>query len=81
MAFKWKVSIEAVKEQQTLSDLAIKHSLQPAVISKWKQEFLDLSSGVFEKLSGVIQEPEVDLEKLYSKIGQLEMENDFLKKT
>lgn len=81
MAFKWKVSIEAVKEQQTLSDLAIKHSLQPAVISKWKHEFLDLSSGVFEKSSGVIQEPEVDLEKLYSKIGQLEMENDFLKKT
>ncbi|UTA66647.1 transposase [Emticicia sp. 21SJ11W-3] len=79
-AFKWKVSIEAVKEQQTLSDLAVKYSLQPAVISKWKQEFLDLSSGVFDKSSGAIQEPELDINNLYAKIGQLEMENDFLKK-
>ena len=48
------------------------------MISKWKQEFLDRSAEVFDKKSD--DETDVDTEKLYSKIGQLEMENDFLKK-
>ncbi len=41
-------------------------------------EFLEKSSGVFDKKR---EEPELDPEKLYAKIGQLEMENDFLKKS
>jgi transposase len=49
------------------------------VISKWKIEFLEKSSGVFDKKSD--GEPGVDPEKLYTKIGQLEVENDFLKKS
>jgi transposase len=49
------------------------------MISKWKQEFIELSVNVFETKSDV--EPGVDPEKLYAKIGQLEIENDFLKKS
>ena len=45
------------------------------MISKWKQEFIEHSVEVFEKKKGV--EDGVDLEKLYTKIGELEMENDF----
>ena len=78
--FKAKVSIEALKERETLADLSARYELHPTLISKWKQEFLDLSSLVFEKKQAD-QEPVQDLDKLYSKIGQLEMENDFLKKS
>jgi hypothetical protein len=49
------------------------------MISKWKQKFLEKSAEIFDKKSD--SETEVDADKLYSKIGQLEMENDFLKKS
>jgi hypothetical protein len=48
------------------------------MISKWKQKFLEHSAEVFEKKKEV--EEGVDLEKLYTKIGELEMETT-LKKT
>jgi len=78
-AFKAKVAIEALKERETLAELSKRFEVHPTMISKWKQEFLDRSADVFDKKSD--DETEVDAEKLYSKIGQLEMENDFLKKS
>lgn len=81
-SFKAKVAIEALKEQETLSELAVKFDVHPNQISKWKQEFLSKASSLFDKPSaskGV--EDEADFGLLYQKIGQLEMERDFLKKS
>lgn len=78
-AFKAKVAIEALKERESLAELSKRYEVHPTMISKWKMEFLEKSSGVFDKKSG--EESEVDPERLYAKIGQLEMENDFLKKS
>ena len=80
-AFKAKVAVEALKERQTLSELAVKFDLHPNQISLWKQEFLEHSALVFEHTSRVSKaEAEVDVDKLYTKIGELQMEKDFLKK-
>lgn len=76
--FKAKVAIEAIKERESLAELSKRFEVDPNMISKWKQEFIEHSAEVFEKKKEV--EDEVDLEKLYTKIGELEMENDFLKK-
>lgn len=77
--FKAKVAIEALKERETLAEISKRYEVHPNIISKWKQEFLERSGEVFEKKSE--SGSEVDLEKLYAKIGQLEIENDFLKKS
>ncbi len=79
--FKTRVAIEALKERYSLSELAKKFDLHPNQISKWKQEFLTNASMVFsQKGNKKGATPEVDIDRLYNKIGQLEMEKDFLKK-
>lgn len=77
--FKAKVAIEAIKEVETLADLAKRFEVHPNMISKWKQEFIERAGEIFEKPAPEKQE-EDKVEKLYAKIGQLEMERDWLKK-
>jgi transposase len=79
--FKAKVALEAIRERHTVEELARKYELHPTQINTWKREFLSKAAAVF---SGPDPEAEAqkdaDTEKLYAKIGQLEMENDWLKK-
>lgn len=78
--FKAKVAIEAIKNQFTLAELSKKFDVSPVVISKWKGEFLENMASVFEKDNIKKQDEGPDLDQLYSQIGQLKDENDFLKK-
>jgi len=79
--FKAKVALEAVKNQLTLSELSKKFEVNAVMISKWKGELLENMSSVFEKEPSKKKEESPDLDHLYSQIGQLKVENDFLKKS
>lgn len=80
--FKAKVALEAIKNHKTLAQLSQQFEVNPITISKWKSEFLENMSSIFgTSESSSKQESSVDLDKLYAQIGQLKVENDFLKKS
>lgn len=78
--FKAKVVLEVVKERQSVAELAQKYELAPQQINLWKREFLANADSVFEKKSKS-KKSQADEEKdqLLKAIGQLKVENDFLK--
>ena len=78
-AFKAQVAMEAIKDRESLAELSKRFEVHPTMISKWKMEFTEKAKNVFDTKSE--KEPEVDIDKFHAKIGQLEMENDFLKKS
>lgn len=78
--FKAKVVLEALKERETIESLAKKYELQPTQISLWKSQALNNIGNLFagEKSEG--KEKDIETQILYAQIGQLKVENDFLKK-
>ena len=78
-AFKAQVAIEALKERESLAELSKRFGLHPQMISKWKKEFQERGFEIFET-KGPIENHEKEKERLFAKIGQLEVECDWLKK-
>jgi len=78
-SFKAKVAIEAIKEQQTIHELASKYEVQATQINTWKREFLDNAEAAFTTDKPTVNDDSKEKE-LYSKIGELQMQVDFLKK-
>ena len=77
--FKTKVVLEALQERETIQEIGKKYDLHPNQISTWKSQFLSTANTVFEK--GVEKnDDEKEKTDLYKKVGQLQMEVDFLKK-
>lgn len=78
-SFKARVAVEAIKEQQTLAELSKRFEVHPNQISKWKIEFLNHADKIFEGKK--TEDSQLQMDKLYTKIGKLEVERDFLKKS
>ena len=80
--FKSKVVLETIRNQKTLSELSLQYEVNAVTISKWKAEFLENMPMVFGKTApSASEDSSPELEKLYAQIGQLKVENDFLKKS
>ena len=82
-AFKTKVVLEALKEAIPLNELASKYQVHPNQISQWKAQFLKNASTVFsgpkdekKELERLREEREV----LHKRIGEKDMDIEFLKK-
>ena len=78
--FKTKVVLEALKERHSLAELAQKYQIHPTQISAWKRDFLDGAEQVFESgKKDKRNEADKEKDRLLKAIGELKVENDFLK--
>lgn len=81
--FKAKVALAALREDRTKSELGSEYGVHPIQIGLWKKTAVRGLPRLFEgKIISGSQDKEQKalIEKLYGKIGEVEVENDWLKK-
>jgi transposase len=79
--FKAKVAPEGIKGQRTANELAQEFGIHANQIKLWKKQLLEAAPVVFSR--GKDREAEAlerERDRLYRKVGQLQVEVDWLKK-
>ncbi len=79
--FKFKVALEAVKENATLNEIASGNNIHPNQVSTWKKQLLLEGPTVFgQQTAKKLAEQTAREAELYEQIGRLKMELEWLKK-
>ena len=82
--FKANVTLEALREESTLQEIAVKHGVHPKQISQWKSQAIVGMADIFErpnKESEETRKKEKEKDSLLKTIGEQKVEIDFLKKS
>jgi len=75
--FKAKVALAALREQESVAEIARRHKVHANVVYKWKRQLMDNVSRAFESEENGGEATERESE-LLRKIGELTVERDFL---
>lgn len=80
-SLKLKVSLEALKGELSISQIASKYNIHPKQVTDWRDQLLSEGELVFTPKTS-LRKTKTDHEKddLVQKIGQLTVEVDYLKK-
>ena len=78
--FKARVAMAALSGEKTLAELAAEFGIHPTMISNWKQELVKRAGELFARGSKApaFEEAQKVIDDLHRKIGQLQVECDFL---
>ena len=76
--FRFQVVMEALVGERTISEIARSYDINPNLIGKWKQDFLNTGHTLFEQSSSS-DNPEKRIEELERMIGKLTVELDLAK--
>ncbi len=80
--FKPKVALEALKGQRTAVELAQEFGVHVNQINLWKKQLVENAAELFDRREAKKEKKrEKEREQLYQKVGQLQVEVDWLKKT
>lgn len=78
---KFRVSLAAAQETETISAIASRYEVAPTQVSNWKQHLLKNGDSLFSgKTNTPNQADEKIIKELYEQIGRLQMELEWLKK-
>ena len=80
-SFKARVALEAIKSEMPIAQIATKHQVHPTQVQEWKSATLSRLAELFEKNGKANDSQDDQLAALERKVGQLTIENDFLKKS
>jgi transposase-like protein len=78
--FKAKVALSALRNESSISELAVKYEIHPTMIGTWKRELIEGAAELFDKGQKTKKQHDTTVDELYRQIGQLKVENDFLSK-
>lgn len=79
--FKAKVALEAIRGNKTVNELGQEYGVHPTQVGLWKRELQEQAASLFDVKRGPKPAaPSASPERLYSEIGRLKMELDWLKK-
>lgn len=75
---KSRVTLEALRGDKTIQEIAAKHQVHPNQVSTWKRQAVEGMADVFARGGKPEGPTEAEIKELHAKIGRLAVENDFL---
>lgn len=84
--YKAKIVMEVLREEQHISEIAAREGISRTQLQNWKREFVENAGRVFSKSKQEREARQLAVQaeqresELMKKVGQLTIENDWLKK-
>ena len=80
--YKARVALEALRTNKTINQVGQEFDVHPAQVGLWKKAVQDQAKTLFEGKRGPkVVDAQSEPDRLYSEIGRLKMELDWLKKS